>query len=262
MPLTVDQRVRNPQEGPDSQLGSEQGQGDVACSPYQGSVVENGPNAPLTTVNGGVLDADKVHSTWSGAGSGRQPRRKVDLEPSKKKLMGDHDSTLAAEQEIPGSPHSAEQQEGDVGGTPGVVVDKGIILGADKTRQRKKQPRKRKSVDPSPDPKKEAVSESDLPPQVVKGRLPRKVREEEQQESTGQSHVTKDTSQEVEVNPSAWFFMGRLPRKRAATGEEPDKGSVQPSRITKDGSPEVQIDHSAWSFVGRLPRKRRSRRLQ
>lgn len=60
------------------------------CSPYQGPVVKNDPNLLLTMANGGVLDADKVRSTWSRAGP--QPRKKVDSEPSKKKLTGDHDS--------------------------------------------------------------------------------------------------------------------------------------------------------------------------
>ena len=91
----------------------------------------------------------------------------MDLEPTKEKLTGDHDSMPAAEQETPGSPPSAEQEQGGVGGTPG-VVDKGTILDADKTRKPQKQPRRPKPVGPNPDPKMEAVNESGLPPQVIK----------------------------------------------------------------------------------------------
>ena len=171
MPLTVGQEVRNPQDTPDNQFGSEREQGNVACSSYQGLVVENDPNSPLTTADEGTLDAKKVCSTRPRVVPGKQPRiLKVDLEPSKEKLTDDHDSMPAAEQETPGSPPSAEQEQGGVGGTPGVVVDKGTILDADKTRKPQKQPRRPKPAGPNPDPKKEAVNESGLPPraQVIK----------------------------------------------------------------------------------------------
>ena len=165
----VDQKVWNPQDTPDSQLGSEQGRGDVACGSYQGPVIENDPNSPLSTVNGRALGADKVRSAWSRASPGKQPRKKVDLKPSKEKLTGNRDSMLAAEQETPGNPHSVEQEQEDVGGTLGVVVDKGTILDADKTQRPQKLPRRQSPVSPNPDPKKDpAVNESDLPPQVIK----------------------------------------------------------------------------------------------
>ena len=148
----VDQKVWNPQDTPDSQLGSEQGRGDVACGSYQGPVIENDPNSPLSTVNGRALGADKVRSAWSRASPGKQPRKKVDLKPSKEKLTGNRDSMLAAEQETPGNPHSVEQEQEDVGGTLGVVVVKGTILDADKTQRPQKPPRRAKPSQPESGP--------------------------------------------------------------------------------------------------------------